>query len=280
MRPTEKLPADDQDEAVVQLALERIVPNPLQPRRRFPADQLRQLAETIKGQGVIQPIVVRAHPARPHHFELVAGERRLRALRLLGRREAPALVRAIPDEHLLEWALVENLQREPLNPIEEAQAYRTLLDRYDYTQESLAHRVGKERSTIANLVRLLALPAPLREDLEVGRLTVGHARALLPVTEADRQLALRELVLARGLSVRETERQVKLEQKRARPTARRRAAGGRGRDPKLLAVEEALEARLGTRVAVRHAPDEKGRIEIEYYSLDDFNRLYDLLMGE
>lgn len=305
MRPTTSLPPEEREQGVAQVALEKILPNRLQPRKRFPAAQLERLARSIESQGVIQPLIVRPHPSRAGHYELVAGERRLRAIHLLGWREAPALVRQVPDENLLEWALVENLQREPLNPIEEALAYRTLLDRYGYTQESLSRRVGKERSTVANMVRLLALPTALREDLEEERLTTGHARALLAVGEVERQLELRELILARGLSVRETERQVRLRRKlpgkHNRKAARHSPETGRAaRDPKFLAVQEALEGRLATRVTInrtenraRDARQEKtgknsrkdsdgqqGKIEIEFYSLEDFNRLYELLMGE
>ncbi len=295
MRPVTRARQGEEEEALANVALERITPNRLQPRKRFPAAQLKRLAQSIESQGVIQPLVVRPHPARAGHFELVAGERRLRAITLLGWREAPVLIREVPDENLLEWALVENLQREPLNPIEEALAYRTLLDRYGYTQERLSRRVGKERSTVANTVRLLALPTAIREDLEEERLTAGHARALLALDDMARQLELRGLVLARDLSVRQTERLVKQHLAPAKKSPRLPASEkGVERDPKFLAVQEALEGKLGTRVAISRAehsvPDGKsapggqkeieGKIEIEFYSLEDFNRLYDLLMDE
>ncbi len=273
--------ADPQDgEQVVYVQLGRIVPNSRQPRKRFPAGRLRELARSIESQGVMQPLLLRPHPAHEDQYELVAGERRLRAIRLLGWPAAPALVRRISDEHLLESALVENLQREQLTPIEEAQAYRQLLDDHGYTQESLAERVGRERSTIANLVRLLHLPLAVQEDLEEERLSAGHARALLALEDAALQLALREQILARGLSVRETERLVKRAQNGG-PARRKRQAqqAASGRDPRLVAAQEALENRLGTRVAVTCNGDGGGRIEIEYYSLEDFNRLYDELLS-
>ncbi len=275
---------------LIELPLGRIEPNPRQPRKRFPAEQIEALAESIRAQGVIHPLVVRPHPEAPQRYQLVAGERRLRAVRLLGWQWAPALVREVPDEQLLETALVENLQREELTPIEEATAYRTLLDQYGYTQDTLAGQVGKDRSTIANLVRLLSLPLSLQEDLEAGGLTTGHARALLAIPEPDRQVALRNVIVERGLSVRETERLVNRARKsRTNATDGRLAeqAGGvelpAGLALQFQAVQEMLERRFSTRVIIRrgeegNAATEAGRIEIEFYSLDDFNRLYELLV--
>lgn len=275
---------------LIELPLGRIEPNPRQPRKRFPAEQIEALAESIRAQGVIHPLVVRPHPEAPQRYQLVAGERRLRAVRLLGWQWAPALVREVPDEQLLEAALVENLQREELTPIEEATAYRTLLDQYGYTQDTLAGQVGKDRSTIANLVRLLSLPLSLQEDLEAGKLTTGHARALLAIPEPDRQVALRNVIVERGLSVRETERLVNRARKsRTNATDGRLAqqAGGvelpTGLALQFQAVQEMLERRFSTRVIIRRgeqgsAATEAGRIEIEFYSLDDFNRLYELLV--
>ncbi len=275
---------------LIELPLGRIEPNPRQPRKRFPAEQIEALAESIRAQGVIHPLVVRPHPEAPQRYQLVAGERRLRAVRLLGWQWAPALVREVPDEQLLEAALVENIQREDLTPIEEATAYRTLLDQYGYTQDTLAGQVGKDRSTIANLVRLLSLPLSLQEDLEAGGLTTGHARALLAIPEPDRQVAQRNVIVERGLSVRETERLVNRARKsRTNATDGRLAeqAGGvempAGLALQFQAVQEMLERRFSTRVIIRRveqgsAATEAGRIEIEFYSLDDFNRLYELLV--
>jgi ParB family chromosome partitioning protein len=286
-------------ERLERVPLAAIEPNPSQPRRHFAAARIEALAQSIASQGVIQPLVVRPHPGAPGRYQLIAGERRLRAVQRLGWQTVPAVVRAVPDEALLEAALVENLQREELTPIEEATAYRTLLEHVGYTQEALARRVGKDRSTIANMVRLLALPPLLQEDLEAGRLSTGHARALLSVPEADRQLLLREQVLQHALSVRETEQLVQRERAGDAPrppggtvgdTAGGPAAGapadGRaGREAlQFQAVQDMLERRLATRVVIQHRGSDRaggergGRIEIEYYSLDDFNRLYDLLV--
>lgn len=286
MSPPEIPPEAAAPQAVVHVPLERIEPNPLQPRRQFDETRIRQLADSIAHQGVIQPLVVRPHPARARRFELIAGERRLRAMRLLGWATAPALVRSVADGQLLETALVENLQREALTPIEEARALRDLLQRHGYTQETLARRIGRDRSTIANLIRLLALPVPLQEDLEAGRLSAGHARALLTLRDPVMQIALRNEVLRRGLSVRETERWVR-RQLEARPGAAPAAAGAEPEagepslSPEYRAVIQALERRFGTRVCVRPRDSGQpgGAVEIEFFSLDDFNRLYDLLMG-
>jgi ParB family chromosome partitioning protein len=272
-------------ERLQHVSVAAIEPNPRQPRRVFQAAKIEALALSIASQGVIQPLVVRPHPRAAGRFQLIAGERRLRAVQSLGWREAPVLVRQVPDETLLEVALVENLQREQLTPIEEAAAYRALLEQVGYTQEALAARVGKDRSTIANMMRLLALPLRIQEDLDEGRLTIGHARALLGLTQPDHQLALRAVVLERGLTVRQTEQIVQRERngaaRAAPPTAPPSALGrGPGREAlQFAAVQEKLEQRLATRVAVHpgSAPEGAGRIEIEYYSLDDFNRLCDLL---
>jgi ParB family chromosome partitioning protein len=277
------------EEPVRQVPLERIVPNAQQPRRRFDPAQIAALARSIGAQGVLQPLLARPYPARSGYYELVAGERRLRALRLLGWAEAPVLVRQIPDTGLLEAALVENLQREQLTPIEEAGAYRDLLSRHGYTQETLAERLGRDRSTIANMMRLLALPPSIREDLDAGRLTIGHARALLAVSDPRRQQALRRIVLGRGLSVRETEALVGREKLRAVAGKDRNPgrAGVGGRSvpappllhPRWRELQDRLERRFGTRIAIEAEPGAGGTIRIEYADGDEFNRIYDLLLG-
>ena len=265
-----------------------IEPNPSQPRRRFPRQQIEALAASLQGQGVLQPLLVRPHPERPGSYQLVAGERRLRAIRQLGWPRVPVLVREISDQHLLEAALVENLQREQLTPIEEAGAYRDLLNRHGYTQETLAGRIGKDRSTIANMIRLLSLPPALQEDLEEGRLSTGHARALLAVQEPDRQVALRNRVLEKGLSVRETEQAVRNAKAPLVSGKSSGSGGGNGAAPPALpgrediqyeAARDALEQSLGSRVEIRREgpPGRKsrGRIEIDFYSMEDFNRLFE-----
>jgi ParB family transcriptional regulator, chromosome partitioning protein len=277
-------PAQPRGETVRQVPVERIVPSGQQPRRRFDPAQIAALARSISAQGVLQPLLVRPHGTRPGHFELVAGERRLRALKLLGWTEAPVLARDIPDGQMLEAALVENLQREQLTPVEEAQAYQTLLQHHGYTQESLAQRLGRDRSTIANTLRLLALPPSVRDDLEAGRLTAGHARALLAVNDPRRQQALRRIVLGRGLSVRETEALAGQEKLRA-------VSGPAGRErlpeasrpllhPRWRELQDRLERRFGTRVRITPDPGAGGSIRIDYGDGGDFNRIYDLLLGK
>jgi len=265
------------NEAIVQIPLERIEPNPLQPRRQFDPERIRLLSQSIAHQGVIQPLVLRRHPSAAERYQLIAGERRLRALHLLGWSAAPAIVRAIRDADLLEAALVENLQREPLTPIEEAQALRDLLERHGYTQESLAGRIGRDRSTISNLVRLLELPLPIQEDLEAGRLSAGHARALLSVTDTVLQIALRNEVLRRALSVRETERLIRIQAVEEAGPALEGPPAEPALSPEYRAARQTLERKLGTKVGIRET-EGQGSIELEFYSLEDFNRLFDWLM--
>ena len=272
-------------EAILHLPLEAIRPNPHQPRRQFREEQIATLAASIAHQGVLLPLIVRPHPHAPESYELVAGERRLRALQYLGRSHTPAVLRQVADDALLEMALVENLQREPLTPIEEAQAYRALMDAHGYTQERLAARLGKDRSTIANLVRLLSLPPGIQTDVEAERLSVGHARALLGCGDPVRMVMLRDLILARDLSVRDTERLLRADHLRQNRTLTDKhevaptAADGDRVNVQYEAAREELERALGTRVTF-HRQGPGGRMEIDFYSLDDFNRLYDLLTGK
>jgi len=264
-----------ESEQVVQLPVERVIPNPLQPRRRFDEAHIQALADSIRQQGVIQPVVVRPHPQQGGFYEIVAGERRWRAVKAMGRATLPVLIRPVEDKDLLETALVENLQREQLTPIEEAQAYRDLLELHGYTQETLSRRVGRERSTIANMVRLLALPAPIKARLEEGALTIGHARPLLALEDREAQENLAAEVIRRGLSVRETERLVK-QFLQGRPSAPSSPLAET--HPHYQAVETHLSRHFGTRIAIQQK-NHQGTIEIQFYSLDDFNRLYDKLTG-
>ncbi|MDH4121745.1 MAG: ParB/RepB/Spo0J family partition protein [Deltaproteobacteria bacterium] len=272
--PTPPGEPDDPAGQISHLPVDRVLPNPLQPRRRFEEEKIAQLAVSIGQQGMIQPVVVRPHPAHPGSFEIVAGERRWRAAKHLGRATVPVLVRQIDDIDLLETALVENLQREALTPVEEAQAYRDLLELHGYTQETLAKRVGRDRSTIANMVRLLALPAPVRDLLEAGRLTTGHARALLALPDSERMTLLAQEVVAKDLSVRDTEKRVKQELDGPAPAS---STPDKPVHHHYQTVMNDMARHLGTRVFIDQK-NHQGKIEIEFYSLDDFNRLYDLLM--
>lgn len=270
------LQADPDDGELRRLKLASIVPNPLQPRQEFSEEELSELAESIRENGLLQPLLVRPAPGDRERFELVAGERRLRALGRLGWEEVQALVREVDDETLLVLALVENLQREALNPLEEAEGYQTLADRFDMTQEDIARAVGKSRSTVANLMRLLRLPPSIRRMLQDGSLSMGHARALLSVDDPVRAAALARRAGSEGWSVREVERRAGGEAKGKR---RRSRDASDKRDPIVRALEEELREQLATRVNIRGTARGKGAIEIPFHSSEDFERLFARITG-
>ncbi len=255
-----------------------IVPNPYQPRQEFREEELRELRESIAANGLLQPLVVRPHPETPGEYQLVAGERRLRALTQLDWREVPAVVRDLDDQALLVVALVENIQRSELGPLEEAEGYRILMDDFGLTQSEVAEAVGKSRPTVANLLRLLGLPGGVRRLLEEGRLTMGHARALLSLEHPGRMIDLARRAAEEGWSVREVERRcrTKTEQTAARPAP---ADGPTPRPHAERAVEDALQAHFGTRVLLRGDGGERGEIRIPYRSDDDLARLFRLMTG-
>lgn len=261
--------------SVVDVALARIRPNPFQPRRRMADEALEELAASIREHGVLQPVLV---SETLDGYQLVAGERRVRAARLAGLERIPALVRQLADRDQLEVAIVENVQRADLDPIEEALAYRQLIDEFGLTQDRVAERVGKARASVANTLRLLDLHPDVQAAIVDGRLSEGHGRALggLP---AEGQAHVLPTVLAQGLSVRQAEELVR------RLRAAREASPGpapreRGRalDPDLERVEEELRARLGTKVTLSRSR-RGGRIVIEYYSDEELGRLYERLIG-
>ena len=258
-------PAPDKGESLVEIAIDHIEPNPLQPRKTFAPEPLADLAKSIKASGVIQPIVVRRVGGA---YQLIAGERRWRAAREAGLATVPAVVRDASDVESLEIALVENLLREDLNPMESAEAYQKLLADFGWTQDELGTRVGKDRSSIANALRLFKLPAVIQDDLRSGRLTMGHALALLGLTSAGEQLKLREEILAHSWSVRATEATVQT--RRPPPTV------GRRRSVELVALEETIAHALMTRVRIT-GHDRRGRIEIEYGNADELERISAIL---
>ncbi len=260
--------AEPSAESALEIPLDRVHPNPRQPRKRFDPAALAELTDSIRVSGVIQPIVVRRDG---EGYELIAGERRWRAAKQAGLERIPAVVRDATNAQSLELALVENLLREDLNPIESAEGYRQLLADFGWTQEELGQRIGKDRSSIANALRLLKLPAPIQDDLRSGRLTMGHALSLLSLTSADEQLKLRNQILAHSWSVRATEADVK----------KRRPAGGppTRRSVELAAVEAALQRALMTRVRIA-GNDRRGRIEIVYATPEELERLGGLLGGQ
>src|SRR5450755_561936 len=252
-------------EGVQTIPIERIRPERGQPRQHFDRPALEELAASIRQKGILQPILVRRDGT---DYRLVAGERRWRAAQLAGLHEVPALVRDLSDEEVFEIALIENLQREDLDPIEEALAYQRLIDERGLTQEEAADRVGKDRSTVANALRLLKLPTGLRDALAAGTLSPGHGRALLVVTAPERLLRLAQLVIDRQLSVRATERLARAENA-PRPAASR--AGGNN-SPNVVKVREDLQRALGVKVSLR-ARGGRGKIEIPFRSLDEFDRI-------
>lgn len=248
-------------ESSLEIPIELVRANPLQPRRRFDERAMAELCDSIRVSGVIQPIVVRR---AGEGYELIAGERRVRAARMAGLTKIPAVVREVTNAESLELALVENLLREDLNPIEAAEGYRQLLSDFGWTQEQLGQRIGKDRSSIANALRLLRLPSPIQDDLRDGRLSMGHALSLLSLPSAEQQMKLRDEILAHSWSVRATEADVK--------TRRPVTAKVHRRSAELSAVEAALQRALLTRVRIV-GNERRGRIEITYATAEELERL-------
>jgi ParB family chromosome partitioning protein len=243
-------------------------PNPFQPRSTIDAARLAELAASVRESGIVQPILVRRHGER---YQIIAGERRFRAAQALGLRTVPVTVRDVDDEHLLELALVENIQREELNAIEEAQAFHRLQEEFRLTQEEIARRVGRDRTTVANTLRLLRLPRELREMVVASRLDAGHARALLALERVDDQLALGREAARKGLSVRDVERRVALLR------APRALGGGSRKDANTRAAEERLRGALGTRVEIARR-GRGGQIRVQFTGEKELNRLFELLV--
>jgi len=261
-----------EEDELLEVPIDRVEVNPNQPRRDFDAVALDELTASIKASGIIQPVVVRRQGTG---YQLIVGERRWRAARQAGLLRIPAVVREATDAQSLELALVENLLREDLNPMEEAEAYHKLLAQFGWTQEELAQRVGRDRSSIANCLRLLKLPGPIQADLRTGHLTMGHARALLSLTNVVDQLKLRDEILAHSWSVRATEDSVRA----AGDAARKRrgvARPPRRRSAELVALEESLQRALMTRVRIT-GDGRRGRIEVVYATPVELERLGALL---
>jgi ParB family chromosome partitioning protein len=249
---------------IMEIELDKIVPNEFQPRKTFSDDRLKELAASIKEQGVIQPIIVHRIGT---NYGLIAGERRWRASRLAGLKTIPALVREASKRELIEQALIENIQREDLNPLEAAEAFKRLQDEFKLTQEDLARRVGKERSTIANFLRILGLPKEIKQHLATGAISLGHAKALLSLERHRDQAAVADAVVRKGLSVREAEALAAKLKHPAEPKKKKAAAG-----VEYKAVEDRLKKSLGTKVSV--APGARGgKIIIEYYSGEELDRI-------
>lgn len=268
-------PAVDEHERVLTLPVDSVRPNPHQPRRHFDQEALEELAESVRAHGVVQPIVV--VPA-DGGYVLVAGERRWRAARLAGLAEVPALVRDLDPRAMTEVALVENLQREDLTPIEEAHAYQALQEEFGLTQEEIARRVGKSRSQVANTLRLLTLDPEVQAMVDAGDLSFGHAKVLLSVAAAAEQRRLARLVLDEGWTVRTLEARLASGSQRRRAGGRTAAKGSAAVDPHWSRAAEHLQQALGTPVEVQVRRGKAGgRIVIEFFSQDEFDRLYEVL---
>lgn len=265
---------------ISEINISLVQPNPFQPRKNFDEETLGELADSIRQFGVIQPVAVRT---AEHGYELISGERRLRAAQLAGLERIPAYVREADADSMLQMAIVENIQRENLNPIEEALAYRRLMEECNMTHEEVARSVAKSRSAVTNMLRLLRLPPVVQTGLRDGEVSVGHARVLINITDKKTQIALFEAIKAKGLSVREVERRAR-ENRQAKTTttrkqSQRKASLSRRDALQLEKYKSELRNRFGTRVGIR--PQEHGgRIEIEYYSGEDLERILELLAGK
>ena len=272
VRETEQTPEVQRPQPDMRVPVEKVHPNPDQPRRHFDDDALADLARSISEKGIIQPLIVRESPREAGSYEIVAGERRWRAAQIAKLHDVPVLLRSFTDIEVLEVAIIENIQRADLNPVEEASGYSQLMTKFGHTQEKLADVLGKSRSHIANAVRLLNLPEDVQEHLRNGHLSAGHARALITAPDAS---ALARQIIQKGLSVRETEKFAKAE---SAPTKTAKTSGKTEKDADTKALESDLSAALSMKVQIDHKPgQEGGALTIRYTSLDDLDRLMGLL---
>jgi ParB family chromosome partitioning protein len=254
-----------------------IGPNPQQPRKTFSSEELSELAQSIKENGLLQPLLLRPAPGSPGKYELVAGERRLRAIQSLGWKDVPAVTREVDDDTLLVLALVENLQREALSPMEEALGYQALMDHHGLTQTQIGRAVGKSRSTVANMVRLLQLPASVLKHVEAGSLTSGHARALLSLNDEAEMAQLARQAIKEGWSVREMEKRAGVDSVAKGKKSKR--SRSKRRDPLVQALEENLRAVLSTKVSVQLRRGGSGVIAVPFRGPEDFERVFQLITG-
>ena len=268
-------PALAREPAPVRLRIESLDPNPFQPRTSFDAKALQELAASIRANGIIQPLIVRKHLNR---YQLVAGERRLRAAKLADLTEVPVVVQTVDDSRMLELALIENIQREDLNPIEAARGYQRLIQELHLSQEQVAERTGKDRVTITNTLRLLKLPEQVQTLVASGKLSAGHGRAILGLPTASAQIELAEHAAKEGLPVRRVEWLVHIATHPGTPSSPSSVHPEKKGDPNVSAAVEELERALGTRVRIVAKGAQHGRIEIEYFSQEELNRLYDHLV--
>lgn len=275
----EPLASGADDPPPAKLPVRAIAPNPFQPRATFVAAELEELAASIKVNGLLQAIVVR-RSVTGRTFELVAGERRLRAVKQLGWREIPAQIRDVDDQTLLVLALVENLQRQDLGPLEEARGYASLRDKFGYSQRQIAEAVGKSRPTVANVLRLLALPPSVRRLMDEGELSMGHGRAILAIDDPIKAAELARRAAAKDWSVRETEKRIRELQSGDKPASDPAEAAGTKRDPAIDVLEETLGAHLGARVAIQWKGMGAGAIRINFSGVRDLERVFEAVTGK
>jgi ParB family chromosome partitioning protein len=265
--------ASNTDTKVQLVPVTYVVSSPMQPRKSFHAEQIEELVNSIREHGIIQPLVVRLVRGK---LELIAGERRFRAAQQLGLAEVPVLIREATDREVLEMALIENLQREDLNPLEEADAYSRLAGEFNMTQEQIAQRVGKNRATVANSLRLLELPDDVKSLVSLGRLSAGHAKAILGLRDAAMQCLIADMVVRKGLTVRMTEEKVKQEMEGRDSRPKKSGSQQRTLSAHIARLQSRLRDRLATHVQILHGP-KKGKIEVEYYGDEDLGRILELL---
>lgn len=272
--------ADEEDEKYFECDIEKIVPNKHQPRRYFAEEGLDELTQSITEHGVIQPLIVVSQP--DGSYQLIAGERRLRASQRAGLKKVPVVIRTVDnDDSMLELALIENIQRKDLNVIEEAEAYNKLIEKFHYTQEQAAQRVGKKRSTITNILRLLQLPQYIKDDLEQGSLTEGHARVLLRILDAPSELQeLRNQIIQKNLSVRQAEKGIRKKTGAEKSSVTARQGSHHVEIPEYYcaSLTNKLTNALHSKVVISQSGS-RGKIEIDYYSLDDLERVVDLIIS-
>ncbi|MFH0935874.1 MAG: ParB/RepB/Spo0J family partition protein [Candidatus Omnitrophota bacterium] len=268
----EKEQVAGQEIKIINVQTDRIKPNPFQPREDFESQSLEELAQSIREKGVIQPLLVRR---KGDDYELIAGERRWRAANLLNMKEVPILVKDVDDRESLELALIENIQRQDLNPIEEAHAYQYLIEKFNLTQERIGQVLGKARVSITNILRLLKLPQEVQQELKRGRISFAHGRALLELDDENQQRRLAQEIISRGLTVSELENLIKMH----RPGGGKRRIGQSQREPYVAVLEDQLQHLLATKVRISKRK-KRGHILIEFYSQEDLDRIMHIIRGE